>query len=281
MLRLTPVVKNLLVINIVVFILQKLLGNLYFTELVSLWPIGSENWKPYQFFSYMFAHGDFGHILFNMIGLIFLGPMLEHFWGPKRFLTFYLVTGIGAGVLYGGIEYVKNKRVERAADQFVSQPTPQKYLEFVNDFLDFRESKSGIPYDALFRRGYSQQGVLDLADKYEGNPENDFLEQQAIQVVKDKNWLEQNLGLMLGASGAIYGILMAFGLLFPNTELMLIFPPIPVKAKYLVLVLGGIALYSGFSSNPEDNTAHFAHLGGMIFAFIMIKIWQQGRDRFY
>lgn len=86
---------------------------------------------------------------------------------------------------------------------------------------------------------------------------------------------------MLGASGAIYGILMAFGLLFPNTQLMLLIPPIPIKAKYLVLILGGIALYSGLNRGSGDNVAHFAHLGGMVFAFIMIKIWQQSRDKFY
>ena len=86
---------------------------------------------------------------------------------------------------------------------------------------------------------------------------------------------------MVGASGAIYGILMAFGMLFPNTQLMLLIPPIPIKAKYLVLILGGIALYSGFNRQSGDNVAHFAHLGGMIFAFIMIKYWGKSRDKFY
>jgi membrane associated rhomboid family serine protease len=86
---------------------------------------------------------------------------------------------------------------------------------------------------------------------------------------------------MVGASGAIYGLLMAIALLFPNTQFMLLFPPIPIKAKYLALILGGIALISGIQGNPGDNVAHFAHLGGMIFAFIMIKIWQKDRNQFY
>ena len=86
---------------------------------------------------------------------------------------------------------------------------------------------------------------------------------------------------MVGASGAIYGVLMAFGFLFPNTELMLLFPPIPIKAKYLVLILGGVAVYSGFSNNPGDNTAHFAHLGGMIVSYVILKFWQQHKKDFY
>ncbi len=103
MLRLTPVVKNLLIINIVVYLLQSLLQGVNVTGILSLWKFGSENFAPYQFVTYMFAHGGFTHILFNMFGLIFLGPLLEQFWGPKKFLIFYMVTGIGACFLYYGI----------------------------------------------------------------------------------------------------------------------------------------------------------------------------------
>lgn len=264
MFRLTPVVKNLLIINVVVFLLQTLVGGLNFTGILSLWKIGSDNFAPYQFFTYMFAHGGFGHILFNMLGLVFLGPLLEQFWGPKRFITFYLVTGIGAGLLYSGIEYVRMNSLESQVEEYVMNPTPDN----LNVFVDKNSN-------------YFGPSIYDFISEFSKQPDNSAYVNESKAIVKGLYDKAFNYGSMLGASGAIYGILMAFGMLFPNTELMLLFPPIPVKAKYLVLVLGGIALYSGLSRNPGDNVAHFAHLGGMIFAFIMIKYWQSQRNKFY
>ncbi|MDX1628824.1 MAG: rhomboid family intramembrane serine protease, partial [Fulvivirga sp.] len=260
MFRLTPVVKNLLIINVVVFILQSLYSG--FTEIVSLWKVGSENFAPYQFFTYMFAHGGFGHILFNMLGLVFLGPLLEQFWGPKRFITFYLITGIGAGLIYSGIEYVRMNKLETQVEEYVMNPTPDN----LNIFVDKNSN-------------YFGPAIHDFITEFSKQPGNQAYINESKSIVKSLYNQAYNLGSMLGASGAVYGILMAFGLLFPNTELMLLFPPIPVKAKYLVLVLGVIALYSGLQRNPGDNVAHFAHLGGMIFAFIMIKYWQSQRNK--
>lgn len=195
MFRLTPLVRNLIMINVVVFIFQQLMPN--FTYLISLWGPSTEYFRPFQLFTYMFAHGDFFHIFFNMLVLATTGPILENFWDQKKFLIFYLVTGIGAGIFHLLI-----------------------------------------------------QGLF-------------FPEAAAVP--------------MLGASGAIYGILMGFGMLFPNLEMMLLIPPIPIKAKYLVWVLGGMTyLMSG------AGVAHFAHLGGIIFAFIMIRLWRsKGGDRYY
>lgn len=264
MIRLTPVVRNLLIINVVVFAMQSLLSNIDVTSIFSLWKVGSNNFAPYQFFSYMFAHGDFSHILFNMMGLVFLGPLLERFWGSNKFLAFYMITGIGAGILYSGIEYFRMNQLERQAEYYVLDPSPDHFNEFVDN-----------------NSGYFNAQVYDFIDEFSNNPDNVAYISKSKEIAMDVYKNTFNLGSMLGASGAIYGILMAFGLLFPNTELMLLFPPIPVKAKYLVLVLGGIALYSGLSRNPGDNVAHFAHLGGMVFAFIMIQIWKKGRDQFY
>jgi len=160
-----------------------------FTYMISLFGIGSEYFRPFQLFSYMFAHGGFFHIFFNMLILAHIGPILENFWDQKKFLIFYIVTGIGAGVFHLLIQY---------------------YLF---------PGQANIP--------------------------------------------------MLGASGAIYGVLMAFGMMFPNMELALMFPPISIKAKYLVWVMGGMTfLMSG------AGVAHFAHLGGIIFAFILMRIWR-------
>lgn len=193
MLRLTPVVKNILIITVVVFILQSVVGG--FTELISLWNPLTQKFRPYQLFTYMFAHGGFFHIFFNMLVLASTAPVLENFWGPKRFLMFYLVTGIGAGVFHLLISYF------------------------------------------LFPASY---------------------------------------GLMLGASGAVYGVLMAFGMMFPNMEMRLLIPPVAIKAKYLVWVLGAITFLLG-----RGDVAHMAHLGGIIFAFILLRIWRHKNGTYF
>ncbi len=195
MFRLTPLVRNLIIINVVVFLTQNLLSNLYVTEYLSLWSVHSPNFKPYQFFTYMFAHGGMGHIFFNMLALASFAPVLESYWGDKKFLIFYLATGIGAGVIYA---------------------------------------------------------VVNLLLGTDGG------------------------GIMLGASGALYGILMAFGMVFPNLEIMLLFPPIPIKAKYMVFIMGFIT----YALDRSGTVAHLAHFGGALVAFIIISIWKsQGKDR--
>jgi membrane associated rhomboid family serine protease len=259
MMRLSPVVKNLLIANVAVYLMQLLFSGLDVTGLLSLWNFGSVNFAPYQLFTYMFAHSPNGfmHLLFNMMGLIFLGPLLEQFWGSNRFIIFYMVTGIGAGLFYSGIKFVQNQQLKADVEAYVSDPNPDAFNYFVS------EHRRKIP-----------NSVWDFVEDFSRNPESERHKVYSVTWVKSYYNSKLNNSYMLGASGAVYGILMAFGLLFPNLQLMLIFPPIPIKAKYLVLILGGLAIYSGFNNNPGDNVAHFAHLGGMIWAFIMIKYWQ-------
>src|SRR5687767_11002300 len=193
MLRLTPVVRNIIIINVVVFIAQALLPG--FTSLLSLWNPKTDEFRPYQLFTYMFAHADFFHIFFNMLVMASTAPVLENFWDQKRFLIFYLVTGIGAGVFH---------------------------------------------------------------------------------LVINLFFFPNSYGSMLGASGAVYGVLMAFGMMFPNMEMRLLIPPVALKAKYLVWVLGAITfLLSG------AGIAHFAHLGGIIFAFILLRIWRHKNGTYF
>ena len=201
MFRVTPVVRNLIIANVVVFVLQMVVPisldsclefqyNPGLTGLISLWKIDSCAFRPYQFFTYMFAHGGIWHIAFNMLALASFGPILESYWGDKKFLLFYIATGIGAGVIYA----------------------------LVDHFL----------YPSV-------------------------------------------AGSMLGASGAIYGILMAFGLLFPDLEVTMLFPPIPMKAKYMVFVIGLLT----FVMDRSGGVAHVAHFGGAFVAFVIIKgIWR-------
>jgi membrane associated rhomboid family serine protease len=192
MVRLTPVVRNLIFITVIVFILQQLVP-----LIDALLPLHSVHrtdfFRPYQLFTYMFAHGDFMHIFFNMLMLAFFGPILEEFWGQKRFLLFYLAAGIGAGIF-------------------------------------------NILMDLFFGLGAFHT--------------------------------------MIGASGAVYGVMTAFGIIFPNMELRLLFLPISFRAKYMLMVMGSLAIYYGFRSDPSDNTAHLAHLGGIVVAIILIQIWR-------
>lgn len=196
MLRLTPVVRNLLLINIIVFVLQWLIP--FLTDYIALWGLGTGNFKPYQLFTYMFAHHGLGHIFGNMLFLVFTGPILEEYWGQKKFLLFYMIAGLGAAAFY----------------------------MIMNLIL----------------------GV----DSYSN---------------------------MIGASGAVYGVMTAFGIIFANMEMRLLFLPISFKAKYLVIVLGSLAIINSFSPRAEgDNVAHMAHLGGIVVAIIVILYWRsQGR----
>lgn len=201
------------------------------------------------------------HLLFNMLGLIFLAPLLEQFWGPKRFLTFYLITGIGAGIFYEGVKYAQTIPMKNKMEEYVASPNP-------DDF-------------AVYMAKYAPQhynGLYDFIEYYSEHPAEG--RRQSISYVEQVYAAVINVP-MVGASGAIYGILMAFGMLFPNTQLMLLFPPIPIKAKYFVLILGGFAIYSQLMNSGGDNVAHLAHLGGMLFAFIMIKIWAKDKRNFY
>lgn len=262
--RLTPVVKNLLLINVIVFLAATLFNLRNINDILGLYYWESPYFYPYQFFTYMFAHGNFYHLLFNMLGLFFLGPLLEQFWGSRKFLAFYLICGLGAGFIYNGIEYFQIGPMKTKVESYEYDPSPDSFYSFISGY----------------NRYLNTARVYRLYEEYDDNPQDVALIEQTKGVVREIYNIKLSIP-MVGASGAIYGLLMAIAMLFPNTVFMLLFPPIPIKAKYLALILGGIALYSGFSSSPGDNVAHFAHLGGMIFAFVMIKIWQKDRNRFY
>jgi len=212
MFQVTPVVRNLLIANIAVYLVQSFLridlARIFGYHTFSLQEMGLFN--PIQIFTYMFLHSGMSHIFSNMFGLFMFGPMLENFLGSKRFLILYIVSGVGACLLHGGISLFE-----------ISQ--------FPLDSADYTMMMS-IP--------------------------------------------------MVGASGAIFGMLGAFARLFPNTE-MIIFPlPIPVKAKYLVSLYALFEIFSGFY-NVMPGVAHFAHIGGLIFGILLINYWNKKKDRFY
>lgn len=264
MFNLTPTVKNLLIINVVVFIMQSFMKDLHLSELLAMYRINSIFFEPYQIFTYMFAHADFFHILFNMLFLVFLGSSLEMAWGGKKFLMFYIVTGIGAGFFYAIIGLVQTSGLQSDLQSYRDNPSVETFTIMVDDH---RKKLSKL----RFNDGSS---IYEFLEKYEKNPE--ALRSKSVDLSRE---MEEYLvtrypGRVIGASGAMYGLLMAFGMMFPERQLMLLFPPIPIKAKYFVLILGGMALYSGLKGNPADPVAHLVHLGGMVFGFIMVKFFK-------
>lgn len=228
---LPPVTKNLLILNGLGFLVTIVLGqylNFDVNREFGLFYIGSELFKPIQIITHLFLHANLEHLLYNMFAFWMFGTAIENMWGPKRFLVYYFLTGLGAAVLH----------------QFV-------------DFLTLQNALKIIP-----------EGVLQQ-----------YIHGESVMVSPDvKKALDVaasvKLGNVIGASGSVFGILLAFGMLFPNALIYLFFA-IPIKAKWLVMGYGGFEIFRIIQNNPTDNIAHFAHLGGMLFGFILIMIWKK------
>lgn len=260
--NLTPMVKNLLLINVGVFLIQFIL-EVNLPQILGLRYIFSTEFEPYQIFAHIFVHADGWHLFSNMFALFIFGPLLERFWGSGKFLIFYLFTGLGASLLFSVINYFEIRQIEVDAQEYVANPGPDNFQSFITEHAEH-----------LYSRNYN------FIEQFHDNPQNQRLIEESISFVNSYYARMANIP-MVGASGAVFGILMAFGYLFPNTTLMLLIPPIPIKAKYFVAFYGLYELYAGIQRMPGDNVAHFAHIGGMLFAFILIKIWQTKGSDFY
>ena len=211
----TPVTTNLIIINCILLLATVVFGSkgIDLNEWLGLHYYDAPKYNPLQMLTYMFMHGGFDHLFFNMFSLYMFGRLLEMVWGSGRFITYYLVTGVGAAII---------------------QQVAWRY-GLISDIL----SQNSIIYGELVAHG---SGLL-------------------------------NSLVTIGASGSVFGILLAFGMMFPNAELFLLIPPMPVKAKWLVIGYGVIEFFSGVYGSG-DGVAHFAHLGGMLFGFILIMFWR-------
>ncbi|OIO99934.1 MAG: hypothetical protein AUJ98_09655 [Bacteroidetes bacterium CG2_30_33_31] len=265
---LPPIVKNLIIINVLMFVAKIFLGSsmgIDLDDIFGLHYIGSEKFFPFQFISYMFMHGNFSHILFNMFALWMFGSTLENYWGPKRFLIFYFVTGIGAAVVHYTVFYFQVSPTLDFINSYVANPNIANFQSFINspDFTanQLIADQYNNVYVHVANAAGSDAGVLQASV--------DFM-----------NWYREaflNLPNVVGASGAIYGLLLAFGMSFPNS-LIYIYFLFPIKAKWFVIVFGAIELFSGISNSNSDNVAHFAHLGGMLFGIFLI-LWWKNKDK--
>ncbi|MAU72633.1 MAG: rhomboid family intramembrane serine protease [Pseudozobellia sp.] len=235
--RLTEAVKHLLIINILFFIATQLYGDQLYAWF-SLWYPENPNFKWWQVFTHMFMHGNFMHILFNMYALWAFGTPLEKMWGRNKFLFFYFSAGLGAALLHTGVNYF-----------------------LFHDGLQ-----------ALVDAGIDKNQVLEIISdgKYSPAWEN------VVGADTVDSFISAFTTPAVGASGAIYGILVAFAFTFSEAELMLIFLPIPIKAKYFVplLILGD--LFFGFTGTATG-IAHFAHIGGALFGFLMMWYWKKNQ----
>lgn len=265
MFRISPAVKNLIIINTVMLLATWLVSSMYNIDLngkLGLYFFKSDNFGFYQYITYMFMHGGFFHLLFNMYALFMFGTVLEQVWGSKRFLIFYFVTGIGAALIHTLVNYIEYVPMVNDAHAFINTPSPELFRAFIKEYV----------HDP-------NRQIFDFINSWSESPQNLQYTNDAIAMIN--NHVQQVVNIpTVGASGAVFGILLGFGMLFPNTQLMLLFPPIPIKAKYFVMAYGAIELYLALKQ-PGSQVAHVAHLGGMLFGFIMIKMWDKDRQRFY
>ena len=266
MYRISPVVKNLLIINVLLFLATYMFGmqfNFDLTRQLALYYPASDYFRPYQYVTYMFMHGGMAHIFFNMYALWLFGTAIENSWGGKRFLTYYFFTGIGAAVLHSLVNFIINSGMASDITAFQNTPTPELFKQFVEA-----------------NKGFFNQNVYDFIHQWSLTPGNPGYIATALENMHRVYQTTINIPTV-GASGAVFGILLAFGMMYPNTQLMLLIPPMPIKAKWLVIGYGAIELFLGFS-RPGSNIAHFAHLGGMLFGYILIKYWiAQSRRQYH
>lgn len=232
--NISPVVRNLLIINVLLFIAKLALQNkIVFGHADGLtYYLGMHYWqaeafRPWQLITYMFMHGNISHVFFNMFALWMFGSILEQSLGTKRFLIYYMVTGIGAGI------------IQQAA--------------WTIDFHSLVNQLSTIP-PSEFKDGLAI---------------GDMIFYSAAEIL--------NQPVTVGASGSIFGLLLAFAMMFPNVPLYIMFIPIPIKAKYCIIGYAVIELFLGVANFRFDNIAHFAHLGGALFGFILLMFWRKNR----
>lgn len=261
-----PAVKMLLIVNIAMFFLAMFIdrsAHIDTANILGLHLPQSQYWGPWQYITHMFMHGSFSHLFFNMFALFMFGRILESVWGAKRFLIFYFVCGIGAGLLNSLVGWFEIHRMLEQYAAFQSNPNPELLAEFVRKQL-----------------AHPANWIWEVIDNWINQPGFVQYAEAGKQLFQQIINLRVNVP-MIGASGAIFGILLAFGMLFPNTELYMMFIPIPIKAKYFVLGYGLLELFLGMQNSASDNVAHFAHLGGMLFGFFLIKYWGKNRRKFY
>ncbi len=265
------IIKNLLIINGLVFLAQYTfdgaseagIGIGFMTNTFALHHILSPLFQPWQLFTHMFMHGNIAHLIGNMFVLWMFGSVLENLWGPKRFLIFYLVCGLGAAFLHLAALYYENYHLLVDFNAFIHEPTIQKYQAMLESYeMD---------------EGYRGQPAFRIGRAWEAEPNNIQMQEQAVMMVQTyvRDAISQPT---LGASGAVFGCLAAFAYLFPNTYIYLYFF-VPIKAKWFVLIYIIFELVMAVNHSAGDNLARCAPLSGALVGFLLVYYWNKSNRR--
>jgi membrane associated rhomboid family serine protease len=272
----TQVVRYLLIINIAIYVLSIFLWitfQLDIHKIFGLYYFKAQSFKPYQFITHMFLHAYINpftnriiifHILFNMFGLWMFGRVLENVLGSKKFFLLFFISGLGAAFIHTFVQHLQMSALLKSADSFFSAPSYDSFNYIVEKYINS-----------------PSQGLISFMDEWFYQPDNPAFFDKAKSIVSTIVNIQVNENVTVGASGAVFGILAAFTLLFPNVELMLIFFPVPIKAKYLVPGYAILELFFGVANFKGDNIAHFAHLGGALFGLILVLIWKRNQFKVY
>lgn len=231
-----PVTKNLIIINLIIWVAEALFPRFagFIVNHLGLHYVTASDFNPVQLITYLFIHAESTplHVLFNMFTLLMFGAILEHVWGSKRFFIFYFICGIGAALIQ---ELVWS-------------------LTWMNDFIDLLARQNGMTADTV-------RSIIDR-ELAQGEPE----------LLSSMSLMKNHL-ITIGASGAVFGVIMGFAMVFPDRPMYIMFIPIPIKAKYLMIFYGVLEFFLGVAE--IDMVAHFAHLGGMLFGLILLLYWKK------
>lgn len=254
--ELQPLTKNLLFINVLLYLATFIFKNKFNVDLsdflAARFPL-LVSFQPFQLLSHMFMHGSTMHLFFNMFGLFMFGNFLEKVIGTKKFALLYFISGFGAIGLDLLIRYYNYHELSETIASLKDQ------------YPQLLDAKSYINTDIINRKGYLIEDTLKQVPR------------ENVETIVD-HWLGI-IGSLVGASGCIYGLLAAFAYLFPNTELMLLFIPFPIKAKFFVPIMVGIDLFLGVNPIGGSNIAHFAHVGGALFGLLLVIFWNKYNKR--
>jgi membrane associated rhomboid family serine protease len=267
---LPPVIKNLMIINGLFLLAQKTTEmwgmDQWVTDYLALHNVASPLFRPHQLITHLFLHGDFFHFFFNMFALWMFGNLLENLWGPKRFLIFYFSCGFGAAALHLITLSLEYYSLQSQVAIFLTHSTPQELIVFLKS------------HPAIYRF-ISSAYIAELVNNWMSFPKDINYIDQAQTLLRDYQQLSLDVPTV-GASGAVFGALAAFGFLFPNTYIYIYFF-FPIKAKWFVILYAGAELWMGVR-NSGGNVAHFAHLGGALIGFLLVWYWnKKKRQTFY
>lgn len=267
--RMTPAVQNLLIINVLLFaatfVFQSSLG-MDLNQWLALHYVTAADFGAWQLLTFMFMHGGLSHLFFNMFALWMFGTLIESALGTRRFVAYYLICGIGSGLVQEVATAIDLSPLIQAVDATMSDPTKDNIQAFLNNHV----SAFSVESQQLIRTFIADYNTASSADPAAAEAiARNFLPQYQDMYV--------NAQQTVGASGAVFGILLAFGWMFPNMRIMLLFPPIPMKAKWFVIGYGLIELFGGIHGGDYDNVAHWAHIGGMVFGFVLLRLWKVQR----